>query len=374
MRFIWLWCVATVVTPATDDRTVTPDGATATQSPEEDRRFQSVADRLPFSPLSGLGVVLGVVIVTRVGGEGASSRAILESAGPLVAIGAVVAADRWFLARGVTARDRLTVFAYGMGGFLAASIVTGFHLHVLRFEGVALQEPLSLALLSGTIGIAAGTLAGYYEIRQRAAVRETRRQRDRFAQFAAVVSHDLRNPLSVAKGRLHEARDTGDATHLHVVEDCLDRMESLVDDTLSVARNGATVTDPEPYPLAELAEDAWEAVDTGDTALVVDESRPLAVEKRRACRLFENLFRNAIEHGDAETIRVEAIATGFAVEDDGSGLPDDLADSLFERGVTTDDGAGLGLAIVSAVADAHSWSVTATASDDGGARFEFRQC
>ena len=373
MRFIWVWCVATVVTPAIDDRTVSPDGTTA-QPPEEDRPLRSFANRLPFSPLTGLGVVLGAVIVIRVAGEGASSRAILESVGPLVAAGAVVAADRWLVARGVTARDRLAVFAYGMGGFLAAAVVTGFHLHVLGLEALGVQDPLYLTLLSGTIGVAAGTLAGWYEIRQRAAVRDMRRQRDRFAQFAAVVSHDLRNPLSVAKGRLHETIETGDPTHLHVVDDCLERMETLVEDTLSVARNGATVTHPEPYPLSALAEAAWEAVETGNAALAIDGSRQLAVEKRRACRLFENLFRNAVEHGEAETVRVDVIPTGFVVEDDGSGIPDDLADSVFERGVSTDDGAGLGLAIVSAVADAHGWSVTATASDEGGARFEFRQC
>jgi signal transduction histidine kinase len=66
-------------------------------------------------------------------------------------------------------------------------------------------------------------------------------------------------------------------------------------------------------------------------------------------------------------------APGFFVADDGTGIPEDARDNLFEMGYTTDvDGTGFGLAIVESVADAHDWNVTVAESEDGGARFEFQ--
>jgi signal transduction histidine kinase len=62
---------------------------------------------------------------------------------------------------------------------------------------------------------------------------------------------------------------------------------------------------------------------------------------------------------------------GFAVEDDGRGFGDADQSSLFDHGYTTDDdGTGFGLAIVARVVEAHGWSIRATESETGGARFE----
>jgi signal transduction histidine kinase len=77
--------------------------------------------------------------------------------------------------------------------------------------------------------------------------------------------------------------------------------------------------------------------------------------------------------GDDVTVRVGRLAdgTGFYVEDDGPGIPDADRDGVFHRGYSTsDEGTGFGLAIVATIADAHGWTVTATAGADGGARFE----
>ena len=63
---------------------------------------------------------------------------------------------------------------------------------------------------------------------------------------------------------------------------------------------------------------------------------------------------------------------GFAVADDGPGIPADDRDRVFESGYTTGDGTGLGLAIVKTIAEAHGWTVSVTESDAGGARFVVR--
>jgi len=73
------------------------------------------------------------------------------------------------------------------------------------------------------------------------------------------------------------------------------------------------------------------------------------------------------------TVRVGSLSDGFYVEDDGVGIPAEQRESVFEAGWSTDsDGTGFGLAIVKQIARAMGWKVSVTASDEGGARFEFR--
>ena len=216
-----------------------------------------------------------------------------------------------------------------------------------------------------------------------------RRQNDRLDEFSAIVSHDLRNPLSVAEGYLELAHETGEEAHLDRVGDALDRMDELVTGLLSLAREGRTVGETRTESLAALATDAWESVETGDAVLVVESDLTCEVDPNRLRELFENLFRNAVEHGttagqpapdDAPlTVRVgdmefrSADESGFYVEDDGVGFDDEALDRLFESGYTTaPDGTGLGLAITRHIAEAHGWAVRAMSGEDGGARFEFR--
>jgi signal transduction histidine kinase len=114
-------------------------------------------------------------------------------------------------------------------------------------------------------------------------------------------------------------------------------------------------------------------VDHKNAVLVVDDDLTFAVDPDRLQQLFENLFRNAIEHGgDDVTIRVGAIENnGFYVEDDGPGIPEEKREDVFDSGFTTNrDGTGFGLAIVKEIVEAHGWTVSVADSDEGGARFE----
>jgi signal transduction histidine kinase len=203
--------------------------------------------------------------------------------------------------------------------------------------------------------------------------RELERQNERLEQFASVVSHDLRNPLNVAQGRLELARDVRDDDNLETVAAALDRMEALVADLLALARQGEAIGDTEPCDLRAVAEEAWAGVDTGDAALDVTGDRTFAADRTRLVQLFENLFRNSLEHAGSDvTVSVAATGDGFAVADDGPGIPADQRDRVLEPGVTTTEGGtGFGLAIVASIASAHGWTVTVGESEDGGARFAF---
>ena len=193
-------------------------------------------------------------------------------------------------------------------------------------------------------------------------------------QFASVVAHDLRNPLNVARGRAALLGETSDSEHVEPLLGALDRMESLIEDTLTLSRQGEVVADPETVELMDVVGSSWQSVATADASLEVVEGGEIAADASRLQHVFENLFRNAIEHGSADcTVRVGQIGdTGFYVADDGPGIPDDRKETVFEWGDSTrQDGSGIGLTIVERIADAHGWTVDVVDAADGGARFEF---
>lgn len=202
---------------------------------------------------------------------------------------------------------------------------------------------------------------------------ELDRQNERLEQFASIVSHDLRNPLNVIAGRLELARDQPEGDHLAAIDDAVDRMEAIIEHTLALAREGRTVGETQPIDLESIATGCWARVATGDATLSTEGSLRFLGDPERVEQIFENLFRNAIEHGgEGITVRVGSVDTdGFYVADDGPGIPQSDRGSVFEPGYTTgEEGVGIGLSIITEIVDAHGWSVELTSSADGGARFD----
>jgi signal transduction histidine kinase len=190
------------------------------------------------------------------------------------------------------------------------------------------------------------------------------------------VAHDLRNPLTVAIGFLEVAAETGDPEHFEKIESAHDRIERLIEDLLTLARGETTVEDAEQIDLKRVAREAWGYVDTHEATINVSETVPVVTgDVNRLTQLFENLFRNAVEHGGNDvSISVGTLddETGFYVADDGEGIPVENRETVFEHGVTSSQGGtGFGLSIVDDIARAHGWTVSVTDSIDGGARFEF---
>ncbi|MGM0606692.1 MAG: histidine kinase N-terminal 7TM domain-containing protein [Halobacteriota archaeon] len=204
--------------------------------------------------------------------------------------------------------------------------------------------------------------------------RQLEAKNERLDQFAAVVSHDLRNPLFVAQGRLELAKAECDSEHLEPVADAHERMEALIDDLLVLAREGDSVSEFELVELASVARRCWDTVDTGEGTLVVDDGvrSVILADDGRLLQLFENLMRNAVEHGgERVTVTVGELDGGFYLEDDGPGIPEDERTTVFDAGYSTnDEGTGFGLHIVAEIADAHGWGVRVDDGSDGGARFE----
>jgi signal transduction histidine kinase len=190
-------------------------------------------------------------------------------------------------------------------------------------------------------------------------VGSSKRQNERLDQFASVISHDLRNPLNIVQLRLTLLADECNSDHIEPTERALDRIESIVEGTLTLARQ------------------CWAMVETGEATLDVVDDVTVEGDPDRLRNVFENLLRNAVEHGDDVRITIgrlgEAAADGFYVADDGPGIRPEDRNPLFDTGYSTaQEGTGFGLCIVEEIASAHDWTVDVTESETGGARFEFR--
>ena len=202
------------------------------------------------------------------------------------------------------------------------------------------------------------------------------RRNDQLEAFASVVSHDLRNPLNVAIGSIGVAQKKEDnGSQLDSAEEALERMEQLIEDVLALARQGKDVDEFERVDLEETVQLAWGTIDQKQATVEYETLSAITADGNRVRQLFENLFRNAIEHGGEEAeIDVGMLDDGgFYVADDGPGIPGHKRDEIFEAGYTTgDDGTGLGLAIVRSITEAHGWEIAAAKSRSGGVRFEVR--
>jgi PAS domain S-box-containing protein len=214
-----------------------------------------------------------------------------------------------------------------------------------------------------------------YELQRRQANEQLRQTNEQLEEFSSVVSHDLRNPLNVAEGRLELATEECDSEHLDAIGDALDRMDGLISDLLVLAREGNSATEIVPVRLATISENCWRNVDTADATLVADVDRTIRADESRLQQLFENLIRNAVEHGgDDVTVTVGELDDGFYIEDDGPGIPPDERDDVFDAGYSTQaEGTGFGLRIVEQIVNAHNWEINVTEGTEGGARFEITE-
>jgi signal transduction histidine kinase len=231
---------------------------------------------------------------------------------------------------------------------------------------------------------------------QREQQRALERENEQLDQFASFMSHDLRNPLDVAMGRTtviaELVEDPQIREHIDEIDRAHSRMLRIIEDVLTLAREGQSINEKTEVEVGAVAADAWSHVETDDATLVVEDNQFLRADPERLGQVFENLFRNSVEHGStgnrtesddsvedgsgAETVTVTVGCLtemdGFYVADDGPGIDPDLRDRVLEAGFTGDeDGTGLGLGIVSNIAGAHEWDVDVTESKSGGARFEF---
>ena len=230
-----------------------------------------------------------------------------------------------------------------------------------------------------------------------AAVEETERLR---ADFLAMVSHELRIPLTSIKGSaatiLDSVADLDPAVvrqFVRIMRDQADHMNDLVGNLLDVARieTGALPVSPEPAEVAALVDRARSAFGNagGGNILEIDipPDLPLVLaDRRRVVQVLVNLLTNAARHSPpGSAVRVSAARDGVhvavTVSDEGRGIPAERLPYLFRKfsGDRSGDwsgepggNTGLGLAICKGIVEAHGGRIRAESGGPGlGTRFTF---
>ena len=240
----------------------------------------------------------------------------------------------------------------------------------------------------GRLGIALNAMLDRLE----RAFRQREASEDRLRRFLADASHELRTPLASIRGyaelfRMGAARDPEDVDKaMRRIEDEAARMGVLVEDLLTLARLDEIAETPHArVDLGALAEDAVSdaraTAPDREIALDADGATAVLGDAHQLRQVLANLLRNALVHTPPGTGIEVSVANGdgrvrLRVRDHGPGLPTGDADALFERFWRAEGGrergragAGLGLAIVAAIVDAHGGEVGAASAPDGGAVF-----
>jgi two-component system OmpR family sensor kinase len=240
----------------------------------------------------------------------------------------------------------------------------------------------------GRLGIALNAMLDRLE----EAFGEREASEDRLRRFIADASHELRTPLASIRGyaelfRMGAAREPADVEKaMRRIEDEAARMGVLVEDLLMLARLDE-VADA-PYAEVDLAAVVRDGVDDGRATapnrritMSIDESARVVGDGDQLRQVLGNLLRNAFVHTpDGTPIEVTLDREGndvrLEVRDHGPGLPTSDHEALFERFWRSEGGrergkggAGLGLAIVAAIVDAHGGRVRAGNVPGGGASF-----
>jgi len=186
-------------------------------------------------------------------------------------------------------------------------------------------------------------------------------------------AHDAKNPLNVVSGRM-ELLEV-DATHADAIVRSLNRVESLIAELRTVGSFAGPLPETEPIELDDTAQQVWAGLSTTTATLTVETERPIEANRDYLAVILVHLFENAIQHGgDGVSVVVGGTDGGFYVADDGPGISEDVLKNVFDQGYgTARDGEGYGLFVADRVAGAHGWTVTAGASDEGGARFDVQQ-
>jgi len=332
----------------------------------DDARYRVFAEADRF----GDGVI--VVAAPLTDEDAALSRLLLLSALVIAGILVLLGLVAWAVVRvGLLPLDRI--------GHTAGAIAGGDLSH--RVESTDPRTEV------GRLGIAFNAMLDRLE----GAFGQRQASEDRLRRFLADASHELRTPLASIRGyaelfRMGAARSDEDVEKaMRRIEDEAARMGVLVEDLLTLARLDEIAEAPHTeVDLAALAADA-----VGDAAavapdraitLAADGSCVVSGDAHQLRQLLGNLLRNAVVHTPAGTPVEVRLSSGaevrLEVRDHGPGLPGDDPSALFERFWRAEGGrergragAGLGLAIVAAIVDAHGGRVSAANAPGGGAVF-----
>lgn len=275
---------------------------------------------------------------------------------------------------------RLSVTAIVLG---IVVLTTGASIFADAFDGIQLwgelfEVPLMSAMFLAMV---------WHARRRQAAARRVEVLAERQERFLHDVTHELRTPVTIARGHLDLLRSGAESPELAVALDELGRIDRIISRLLLLAKadqvDAVTVeVDVETF-LGDIFM-RWSAAAQRSWQLGRLPSGTVDVDTEAVRAAVDALIENAVKHTEEhQSIEVSAVALGddlvIEIADRGPGVPEDAIDRIFDRFARGDHartratgGAGLGLAIVRAVAEAHGGDASVRTRRGGGASFMLR--
>src|SRR5581483_1545076 len=304
--------------------------------------------------------------------------------------GAMIAWPAWetvpfhFVWISVTIVYGFRVWSPGVTAVILSAVIlaTGASIMADAFAGTQLwgelfEVPLMSAMFLAMVWHARRRQSAMRQVEALADMRASLLERQE--RFLHDASHELRTPVTIARGHLELLSRETDAPELIVAIDELERMERIVDRLLLLAK----VEQPDFVVLRDVAIDRfledvfmrWSEVAPRAWRLDLDVAGVVRVDPEALRSALDALLENAVKYTEPRAgIALRGYAAGgevvIAVADEGAGVPDDALGSIFDRFARADDartraqgGVGLGLAIVAAIARAHGGRCTVERRD-----------
>ncbi len=197
-------------------------------------------------------------------------------------------------------------------------------------------------------------------------ITELKRQREELSEFAHDMSHDLRAAIHNVLGYVSLSEMEGSIKYLPDIVKLLNRMTEILNRSVALADAGLVIGTLDTVSMNEIVQAAAERI----PGVKIHSGRLPTVQcdRSRLEQVFENLFRNAVEHAQATNITVETVedesdAICVLVRNDGRPISDNVRAHVFQKGVSTKPNGGLGLMIVKRIVEAHDWHISLDPSE-----------
>jgi two-component system OmpR family sensor kinase len=282
--------------------------------------------------------------------------------------------------------ERFTVMVWCFSGFLFfLGLAVWSHLGSLlagRFTAAFASQAVTFGSMGGAFGVIAGVNYGRSTRNRRLAERNDD-QRETLVLLTRLLRHDIRNDMMAINGHAEIVSDhvepEGESS-LEIIKRRSNAIVRLLRDTDTLVETLGADREFEQINLSMVLEDEIASIDNTYPKVDIDADVPdglWVVADGLVHQLFSNLLGNAVAHNDPETLtlRVESRRVGDTVEtvvaDNGVGIPEDYREAFFELGEQGEgsNGDGLGLYLVSRLADVYGGDITLDEAPEGGARF-----